>query len=72
MSNGNSTELRPIWSVIVSDLKNWMTSEQKSDMLITIIIIIVIIIIIIIYYYNSCDLFHYHYYNYHCSKSILF
>ena len=35
MSNGNRTELSPIWSVIMSDLENWMTSEQESDMLIT-------------------------------------
>ena len=35
MSNGNRTELSPIWFVIMSDLKNWMIPEQESDMLIT-------------------------------------
>ena len=35
MSNSNRTELSPIWSVIMSDLKNWMIPEQESDMLIT-------------------------------------
>ena len=35
ISNGNRTELSPIWSVITCDFKNWMTPEQESEMLIT-------------------------------------
>ena len=34
MTNGDRTELSPIWSVIMSDFKNWMTLEQESNILI--------------------------------------